>query len=239
MELIRSLIFFLILNAAHSTTLNCKYRVDSHTDYECFVDKLEIHTKDARNITAVTGFHVQGKSNSDVNGIRAIYTNISYFPRNLEKFFKNLEYFHIWKSNLREICADDLKPFPKLRILDLFANEIEKVEDDLLDFTPHLEVISFAANKISKVENGTFDGLKKLRKLDFEKNLCYESDESGEDDLKKLIEEIEDKCENFVVKAKVEEEEDDEDADGSALKSDFCKILLILNFIVLIFGKFM
>jgi Leucine-rich repeat (LRR) protein len=237
MDLINSLIIFLLLNSAHSTTLNCKYRQDTSHDYECFVDKLEIQSIDSRNITAVTGFHVQGKSNENVNGIRLIYTNISHFPRNLEKFFKNLEYFHIWKSNLKEISADDLKPFPKLKVLDLFANEIEKVDENLFNFTPHLEVISFAANKIQKLEKGAFDGLKMLRKLDFEKNLCYESDdESDEDDLKKLIEEIEDKCENFVAE---KDGEDEKDADGSAMRSNFCWNLLILDFILMTLWKFL
>lgn len=231
MKLFALLIVSLLTLNAHAITLKCQFRIESKTEYECFIDSLEIHSRDNRNITQVTGAHAIGKSNDNVNGIRALHANIEFFPRGLEKFFKNLEYFHIWQSNLTEITGDDLKPFRRLKKFDAFDNEIEKIEDDLFDFTPHLEFISLASNQIWKVENGTFDGLKSLRKLDFDKNVCYVGDDD-EEKLQELIDEIEDKCENFVKKGEESEEKVDDEGDSSCRITRSSILMIFMGFLL-------
>lgn len=232
MKLFVLLIFTLLTLQAHAIPLKCQFRIESKTDYECFIDSLEIHSKDNRNITQVTGAHASGKTNDNVNGIRALHANIEFFPRGLEKFFKNLEYFHIWQSNLSEITGDDLRAFRRLKKFDVFDNDIEEIEDDLFDYTPNLEFISLASNEIWRVENGTFDGLKSLKKLDFDKNVCYKGDDD-EEKLQELIDEIEEKCVNFVKKgSEVDESDEDskenvDDEDNSSFRMSGSGILMI------------
>ena len=98
----------------------------------------------------------------------------------------------------------------QFRHLAIYNNNIEWLKADVFDYTPNLEFISLASNEIWRVENGTFDGLKSLKKLDFDKNVCYEGDDD-EEKLEDLIDEIEEKCVNYVKKGS---EDDDSDEDS-------------------------
>lgn len=59
-----------------------------------------------------------------------------HFPRNLEKFFPNLESIYVYNSNLRYIDQSFLKPFPKLKEFYVGSNVIRVITDDLFQYNP-------------------------------------------------------------------------------------------------------
>lgn len=109
----------------------------------------------------------------NVQGFEADDKNILYFPKNLEKFFKHLEMIDINSGPLKEIHQSDLKPFSKLKCLELYHNDIEILESGLFDFNPDLEMIWLSSNKIFHIEPEIFNHLiGKLRYFSLDQNEC-------------------------------------------------------------------
>lgn len=134
---------------------------------------IEIISKENRTITAVEGDHDSFKSNSDVSYFESTGKTMNYFPRKLEKFFKNLEIISINSANLSEISKEDIKVFTKLLSLSLPSNNIEVINADLFKFNPQITQLNLNYNKIKLVSSGAFDNLIKLEFLGFAQNLCY------------------------------------------------------------------
>ena len=155
-------------------TLECEFRIDRWYGYSCLVKSLEIISESDRTITDVKGNQLEGKNFEDLKYFESRSKVLNYFPRNLEKFFENLEGINIQSGGLKEISVDDLKPFgEKLKYLFLWNNEIKILKSNLFDFNPNLKFLYLSHNKIEKVEKGTFDKLEKLQEFDFENNECY------------------------------------------------------------------
>lgn len=75
-------------------------------------------------------------------------------------------------SRLRELKQSDLKPYRKLKHLDLFENRIEYLERDLFKYNEDLEVVWFSSNRIKVIHETAFDGPKTLKKLYMGGNIC-------------------------------------------------------------------
>ncbi|KAG5679655.1 hypothetical protein PVAND_009210 [Polypedilum vanderplanki] len=109
--------------------------------------------------------------NSNGNGYYRS-ANLKYFPRNLEKVFKNLETFAIQDSNLIELTSEDLKPFLKLTALCLDGYPIEIIRENLFIHNPELEVLYIASNKINHIDPNALSHLNNLKSIYFFDNIC-------------------------------------------------------------------
>lgn len=139
-------------------------------------------------IISVSGEHATNKTNDDVEAFKADAAWIEYFPRGLSKYFKNLLSILINLSRLKELKQSDLKPFRKLKHLDLFENRIEYLERDLFKWNLHLEVVWFSSNRIKVIHETAFDGPENIKKLYLGGNICIresaDNDEGVSFDLK-------------------------------------------------------
>ncbi|XP_070508762.1 putative leucine-rich repeat-containing protein DDB_G0290503 [Chironomus tepperi] len=192
-----------IISSMSASTMECGYSTISHYTslkslYVCEVSKdPTITTQEAATVTSVSGSHNTEKSDADVNGFTAKYRTITYFPKGLESFFKNLKAIQIFQCNLKEVHQEDLKPFPNLVELSLQYNLLEVLEEDLFDFNPDLEHIDFSYNKLVHIEPKIFDHLTKLSTIWINANICidrftYDS-KSG---VKKVIKSAQVQCIN-------------------------------------------
>lgn len=136
------------------------------------INQLNIDSPDRSNIDSITGKHLPNMTIDDVIGFEADNLTIRYFPQGLEKIFKNLQMIDINNGRLKEVHQSDLKPFPKLKCLELFDNDIEILEEGLFDFNPELEMIWLTDNKILHVDVNVFDKLVKLTHLSLDQNHC-------------------------------------------------------------------
>lgn len=141
--------------------------------YECEDVLSSILTKDDQQVTSVQGDHIPGRSNDQVVSFYAFRTTIKFFPRGLENFFKNIEYIGIVNVQLQEIHQEDLKAFPKLRVLYLDTNQIQFLTPNLFEFNKNLEVVNLNDNRIQFVDHSVFKNLYRLKYLWFEFNSCY------------------------------------------------------------------
>ncbi|CRK90086.1 CLUMA_CG003804, isoform A, partial [Clunio marinus] len=69
------------------------------------------------NIQSITGTHLEGKSDEDVEAIRFKDTTVNYFPQGLNKIFPNLKTVEIDNCGLKSITQRDLVGLENIRKL--------------------------------------------------------------------------------------------------------------------------
>lgn len=166
-----SLIFLCLtitISTSTDVTINCDFKNAGGWHvldeiYACEVSDITDITQPDAIITAITGDHQDGKTNLDVLGFRVKNKKVLYFPKYLNKFFPNLIAISILSSNLKDIKQSDISPFPQLRYLNLFQNQLTRVGDNLFEINLELEVIGLHYNKIESVNPKVIQRLKKLK----------------------------------------------------------------------------
>lgn len=120
----------------------------------------------------VTGVHLPDKNIDDVENLNVYQQNLSFVPKNIEKFFRNLKLLSWYNSNLIQFSAADLRPFPQLLVLTIRFNDLPSIDGDLLRYTPKLRFVSFMSNRVRHVGNDLVTKLNDLTWLDFALNEC-------------------------------------------------------------------
>lgn len=121
----------------------------------------------------ITGNHLKGKSDKDVESLDLVFQFLPQLPDGIEIFFPNLKIIQIYQSNLESISKDVLK-FPNLLILYLGHNNLVTLDGDLFEFTPSLEEIWFDSNFPQHVGHDLFSNLDLLREAFFRSNPCID-----------------------------------------------------------------
>jgi len=166
--------------------------------YRCYVNNNpKIITKESAEINLIIGTHENSKSNDDVIGFDAREKTINFFPKGLDKFFKNLKLIYINTCQLKEIYQSDLKVFPNLVYFGLFDNDIEVIEEGLFDFNPNLEAVGFSEAKIIYIDPNVFDHLTKLSDFWFYSVPCIDQYISNSKEMvQEAIKIVKSKCLN-------------------------------------------
>lgn len=168
----------IVLHLTTSINIDCRYIIADWgsvlgTIYWCSVQNdPSIKFREESIITSVSGTHSFGKSNDD---LRVFYINsktVNYFPKGIEKTFKNLQGIELTNSSLQEITQSDVSVFPELVVLYLGFNCLQVLEQGLFDFNPKLKIINLFRNKISQIYPNVFDNLKQLFTLHLDENTC-------------------------------------------------------------------
>jgi len=164
--------------------------------YKCEVStNLDIKSPEDAVINAVSGTHLSGKTNDDVLAFHAYNKVIEYFPKGLERFFKNLKAIRMLNGKFKQISQSDIKPFPSLVYLDANSNNIEILEDGLFDNHPNMQLVWFGGNKIFHVGKNIFNNMNKITYLSFQSNPCIDMYTQGNSTAAKIIiESLKTKC---------------------------------------------
>lgn len=160
-----------ISNGVHfNCTFTFEERVILGAVYHCRPTVVE--TESENTLQDVSGKHLSGYSNDDVQYIFVEGQNLEIIPKNIENFFPNLLGIEWYNSNLMTVSADDLKPFPQLKVFSVYINHLLTVDGDLFQFTPNLRWISFYDNNIQHVGPDLLTQLVDLGYADFRSNVC-------------------------------------------------------------------
>lgn len=204
--------FSFLYFGVNSISVDCEFRDDEwgggKYGYECFVKSINITSKNDRTITEITGAHLEGRNNCNVVQFDSRVKSANYFPKDLEKFFPNIETIVIVTgAGLKEISKEDLKPFgTKLRALFIGQNPFDVVDFDLFRYNPNLELISFYESPIKHIDDGTFDNLPKLSTLIMTNVECAGNvASSGRLDTVKLIRYAERNCKDPTIEKEREQ----------------------------------
>ena len=186
-----------------SSNIECTYGYnDFHVVdfiYRCLVNNNpNILTEKSAELNKINGTHQDKKMNNDVLGFSAKYETIQFFPKGLDKFFKNLKIIEIKSCGLKEIHQSDLKVFPDLVNFYLSYNEIEVIEEGLFDFNPNLEAVGFwEENNIIHIDPNVFDHLNKLTYFQFSFAICVNEDvKDSRDKVQEAIKVVKSNCSN-------------------------------------------
>lgn len=182
--------------------IKCDYKTKTNwfaidNVYFCDLANNVTISKCDNTVTAVTGRHLDGKSNADVVGFRSENKILHYFPRGLENFFiaAKFVFINVWSSGLKEIHEADLAPFTNLKFISFSKNDLVVVERDLFINNPQLEIIGFPRNKITTVDTNAFDHLNNLVSLYMDHNVCISKEVTrNRKRVLQLIEEMKIKC---------------------------------------------
>lgn len=144
---------------------------------------------------SVTGEHEDGKSNDDVKFFRANGINFHCFPKNIAKFFKNIERVTVFDSKITSLGKYDLKSLgTKLKQFYAYNNKIEVIDGNTFEANLNLEIIHLGSNQMKFAGEGAFRNLLKLRGLWFFDNPCHNGYATDHDAVLNLVTEIESLC---------------------------------------------
>lgn len=135
--------------------------------------------------------------NNQVVGFVANYKYLEYFPKGVDRIFKNIQMIHLRKNAIRTLNYRDLSPYPELKELDLAYNLIEIVDDLFFRASPKLEFLSLIRNKIIHIDSRALDILQNLRFLHLYANPCIDMDaNSSRNDVLNVTIEARKSCTN-------------------------------------------
>jgi len=166
-----------LFSSTQSASFQCEYKTDAWgtlgTIYYCSIQNaVNITSLDATQVDSISGSHQAGYNNDNVEAIQVTQGQIHYFPRGLNKLFKNLKGISFHKTGLKEVHQSDLKDFPKMMNLYLYSSDLEVIEENLFEFNPNLEYIYLIRNKITHIDPTVFNNLTKLKTLFLNSNTC-------------------------------------------------------------------
>jgi Leucine rich repeat len=149
---------------------------------------------DARVVTQVSGNHQAGRTNRHVTGLNIRNQNIGFVPREIGRFFPNLESLFVFNVGLVDVSPLELEGLPQLRQLDLSANPIQVIQANLLWYNPRIQHISFVGDPIQHIAVGVFDFRYDLNMLLFDLAACTSSFASNRGDVVNLITRLNIEC---------------------------------------------
>ncbi|KAG5667887.1 hypothetical protein PVAND_015853 [Polypedilum vanderplanki] len=157
----------------------------------CIVQNKEIFNKGQITIDGYRKLNQNVNCSSSREGFAVTYaSNFEFFPKNIEKHFKNIVAIYIISSGLKEIHQNDLKVFPYLETLIFNETEIEYLEADLFEFNLLLESFAILKSPLKHIGPKIFDNLKNLKFLVIDKcqNMSLISDKKMT--VKEIVEKI-------------------------------------------------
>lgn len=176
MKLISAALFFVWQSVSAENIFDCVYSTENWPEpfgelYTC----TPYFSSESGPLTGVSGDHQPGKSNQDVKVVSISGQALHRIPKNIDKFFQNLEGLSVSHCYLK-FFKDDLKDFPKLRfLLANFNVNDEGINGDLLKALTQLEHVNFDYNEIANVGPGLLSHSPKLAFASFQGNLCIDS----------------------------------------------------------------
>lgn len=176
--------------------------IECHFSMSSFGKKKKIYQCDTKNLNVeahsvvenISGRHLEGKKHVDVERLQIAHQVCHFMPSGFDIFFPNLRSLRIVSSGLKQINLSDLKPFPLLMFIEVYANDVSTLQTDIFSGTPRLTSIRFEDNKIEKVGRDLLEQLKALRKAQFRGNICISQSADSNDKIGALQRELNEKC---------------------------------------------
>lgn len=193
------LIFLTLFSPSLAIVLDCKYYVESWGDpignrYTC--KPTVVREAEVRNVTAITGVHSNGKSNSDVEAFY-LYNlhNQKFIPTGLSKFFPNLILHGADNCPIEKISGDEIKDFTKLKYIFIANLLMETIPSDYFATNLKLErIYVFGNQNLNKIGDNSLRDLKTLNYADFFGNKCINHVATTKPQIPSLIQKLKDNC---------------------------------------------
>lgn len=161
MKQLTLLIFVLIsLLKVEAQTFNlaCDFRLVSGF-YGCYLDGVTVPDNEELNIV-VSGTHLVGRTNADVQDVFINFSNIPFIVRQLFISFPNLSSFHIWQSGLTRLRSGDFANASSLRFLLIRNNpNLRTIGENTFVGGSNILSLDLMVNGIESIHETAFNGL--------------------------------------------------------------------------------
>lgn len=189
----------LLVTLAASLRISCKYEeagsfaVYVENVYRCNVTVMNIEIADAV-VEGVDGTHLRTKRSDDVNVFSIRNKPCRFLPSGIGSSFKNLEGLEIYRAGLKAITREDMKQFPNLKVLWIYANDLQTLPSGLLEHNTKLNYISFWNNNINSIAADIFNPVKDLYRVTLKENSCISRNAVNRTQIAELMLKIAEKC---------------------------------------------
>lgn len=119
---------------------------------------------------------------------------LEFLPRDIQKFFPNLEKISISNTGLKIITSDNLRNFTKLKSLILRNNKLNELDYELLKFNPNIEEIDLSGNDLKYLGKNILKPLESLKKFDISNNICANETANNPSEIRKLKIKLNENC---------------------------------------------
>lgn len=193
-------LFFSIFTLSSAFQIQCRFTIQRFWDNLGNIYHCEVTSSSAlagHNITQVTGTHMIGRTNFDVQGI--IFLNncahINTVPRNIREFFPNLIAISMSGCGIHSLNGDELQNYNNLLSFSI-QNTVHFVHipGNLFLNTRSLLSVNFNGNRIINVGQDLLTNLRHLQTAFFFSNVCINNGAWTQAAVPFLIEELRRNC---------------------------------------------
>ena len=171
------------MSFSNGDDLKCKFEYFlSH--YSCTVESF-VATNDHVLIEKITGEHLSGKTDTDVENLYFEHQKVPYLPLGIDQRFKNLKTMSVINSSVEHINNDALK---MLNLIELTFeyNDIKDIAENTFQNLRQLKSLNLASNHIAKLHLNTFKNMNELKTLNLNWNQLESLDSGVFNDCKNL-----------------------------------------------------
>jgi Leucine-rich repeat (LRR) protein len=156
-------------------TVICKYQNHRTFGYTCALSGVQSDN------FVITGNHMTGKSDSDVNGVIFLRSKLAKIPSTIFNKFSKLTHLTAANIGISTADASTLESCGSLKYLDLNDNDIELIDEGFLGNCLALESVFIENNFVNRISpcNNFMKTLKSLIEVSFEYNMCLDYETSG------------------------------------------------------------
>jgi len=186
---------FFLFSSTSAVIIDCDFTSYTSGDieiYSCNAAYGSI-TDDNTTNTIVRGTHLASRTDADVNFFSAIELFMTYFPKDLYKFFPNLISINLLVGYLTSINAADLK-FPHLTSITIYQHPITTLDGNLFQHTKKLKEITFAYIHLTNAGRGLLANLDELEMASFIYTDCIDESAWTREEIPRLIDALERQC---------------------------------------------
>lgn len=151
------LIILLSIRMGISDELVCEFLqlnvLDIVKGDEVYSCKGRVNLGDNDGDTTVSGIHKLSKSNENVKGLQITEDDMSYFIKNIDKTFPNLEQINLSSNKITKLTNEDLLPHKNLKYFMINNNNISSLNSNIFENLPKLEEFYFIDNGLLHVQH--------------------------------------------------------------------------------------
>jgi len=156
----------------------------------------------AKNLVVATPWEIvesvaQNYANNDeLHGLYFSAQSLQFFPKGIDRIFRNIKSIVLSDSDIKKITKEDLKPFNQLTGIWFSGLSIEVIEEDLFLYNKELTYVNLWSNKLQHIDANVFSQLTHLSGADFTRNTCINSKATTKAEVQALKIEFLEKCQN-------------------------------------------
>jgi len=159
-------IFIFVVNyqTIYGQVLSCSFRTDSYYGYTCV---LTIQNPNGlNNFTGISGTHLTGKSNRDVQCItRSSGSNTTNIPSIICEKFKYVTRIYLQSIGIQIVDEYSFKSCKNLLYLSLAGNKITKFDEKSFSEKLELQTLHLNNNQLTTLPANVFANQQKLKEL--------------------------------------------------------------------------